>query len=96
VAALADLDTVSGSGLGVAANGVPMALFSDGGEVRAVQATCPHRGGELAGGLARAGRVICPLHAWQFRLADGCNLDGGPGLTTYPARIEAGRILVQA
>ena len=41
------------------------------GELFATQADCPHRGGPLADGLVGAGRVICPLHAFQFDLRTG-------------------------
>lgn len=41
------------------------------GEVRAVQATCPHRGGPLADGMIGRGQVVCPLHAFKFDLTGG-------------------------
>jgi nitrite reductase (NADH) small subunit len=41
------------------------------GEVFAVQARCPHRGGPLADGLVGGGRVLCPLHGHAFELATG-------------------------
>jgi nitrite reductase (NADH) small subunit len=41
------------------------------GELFATQAECPHRGGPLADGLVGAGRLICPLHAFQFDLRTG-------------------------
>jgi nitrite reductase (NADH) small subunit len=41
------------------------------GELFATQADCPHRGGPLADGIVGAGRVICPLHAFQFDLRTG-------------------------
>ncbi len=96
VAALADLEAQAGSGMAVRAGEISLTLFLDGDRVHAVQSACPHRGGDLAGGLVHAGCVVCPLHAWQFRLQDGANVDGGPGLDTYPVRVEGGRILVQA
>jgi len=41
------------------------------GEVRAVQATCPHRGGPLADGIIGSDQVVCPLHGFKFDLACG-------------------------
>ena len=41
------------------------------GEVRAVQATCPHRGGPLADGIIGSDQVVCPLHGFKFHLVGG-------------------------
>lgn len=41
------------------------------GELRAVQATCPHRGGPLADGIVGGDQVVCPLHGLKFDLANG-------------------------
>jgi nitrite reductase (NADH) small subunit len=41
------------------------------GEVYAVGAECPHRGGPLADGLVGNGSVICPLHGFAFDLRTG-------------------------
>ncbi|MDQ4104405.1 MAG: Rieske 2Fe-2S domain-containing protein, partial [Actinomycetota bacterium] len=41
------------------------------GEMRAVAARCPDRGGPLADGLVDGEQVICPLHHHTFRLVDG-------------------------
>ena len=65
------------------------------GEVYAVQAECPHRGGPLADGLVGGSTLICPLHSWKFDLASGRALMGECGLKTYPARIDgSGQIVV--
>lgn len=93
MASLPDLNA-AGS-LAVRVNDVAMALFVQGDEVYAVEDSCPHQGGELAGALVFDGIVTCPLHAWQFRLADGANVDDGPGLRTFPVRVEDDRISVQ-
>ena len=41
------------------------------GEVHAIEATCPHRGGPLADGLVGDHSVICPLHGFVFDLRTG-------------------------
>jgi nitrite reductase [NAD(P)H] small subunit len=92
VAAVADVKDQFG--LGVRVDGLAIALFRDGDAVYATEGSCPHRGGILSDGIVRDGTVICPLHAWQFRLADGSHTDDGPGIRTYPVRIACGRILV--
>jgi nitrite reductase (NADH) small subunit len=60
------------------------------GDVFAVQALCPHKGGPLADGLVGGTTLICPLHGWKFDLAsDSC------GLRTFPVRVdEASQIVL--
>jgi nitrite reductase (NADH) small subunit len=41
------------------------------GDVLAVSAACPHRGGPLADGLVGGHSVICPLHGFLFDLRTG-------------------------
>lgn len=67
-----------------------------GGELFATQAECPHRGGPLADGLVGGGRVVCPLHGFQFdlRTGDAVN-DRCEMLTTYRVSETAdGRIVL--
>ncbi len=66
------------------------------GEVLAVQARCPHRGGPLADGLVGSGTVVCPLHAHRFDLRTGEPVGRAcAGLTTYPIELTPeGRLLL--
>jgi nitrite reductase (NADH) small subunit len=64
------------------------------GEVFATQAECPHRGGPLADGLVGGTTLICPLHERSYDLRTGAGIGNEECLTVYPARAEAGRILV--
>jgi nitrite reductase (NADH) small subunit len=74
----------SGEGRTFIARGNRVTVFrSRGGEVFAVQATCPHRGGPLADGVIGAAKLVCPLHSWTFDLRSGNPLVGESGLTTY-------------
>jgi nitrite reductase [NAD(P)H] small subunit len=66
------------------------------GELRAVDAVCPHSGGPLADGQFDAKKVICPLHSYFFSLADGTCLNGDYAVRTYPVREEDGKIVVDA
>lgn len=93
VAALAEMDDETG--LLVRVSDESIALFLVDTTVCAVEDFCPHQGSPVSGGLTRDGIVTCPLHAWQFRLSDGENVDGGPGLRTYPARVRGDRIEVK-
>lgn len=67
------------------------------GDLFAVQASCPHRGGPLADGLIGAGRVVCPLHGYAFQLATGEALrEGCDALRTYPVSLTPdGELVVE-
>lgn len=63
--------------------------------VFALDNSCPHKGGPLAEGIVHGRSVTCPLHNWVFSLETGeaQGTDAG-AVTTYPVRVENGRILV--
>ncbi|MEO8177229.1 MAG: Rieske 2Fe-2S domain-containing protein [Deltaproteobacteria bacterium] len=66
------------------------------GQVLAVQADCPHRGGPLADGLVGGNTLICPLHSWKFDLESGKAETGDCSLETYATRLNrAGQIVVE-
>ena len=77
-------------------NGERIAVFrTRTGQVYAVQAECPHRGGPLADGLVGGSTLICPLHSWKFDLSTGAALMGSCGLKIYPVHIDSqSRILI--
>jgi nitrite reductase (NADH) small subunit len=62
------------------------------GAVFALEARCPHLGGPLADGLIGAGVVVCPLHGWRFRLADGTGIDNDLAARSYPVEVRDGCI----
>jgi nitrite reductase (NADH) small subunit len=65
------------------------------GEVFAVQAECPHRGGPLADGLVGGSTLVCPLHSWKFDLSTGQAANGECGLKTYAARLSrSGQVII--
>ena len=74
-----------------------VALFRTGeNEVFAASDRCPHKGGPLSEGIVYGRAVTCPLHNWVFDLNTG-QAQGEEGvISTYPARVEAGRILIDA
>jgi nitrite reductase (NADH) small subunit len=85
-----------GEGRSFLAEGEKIAVFcARNGQVFAVQAECPHKGGPLADGLLGGTTLICPLHAWKFDLTTGNPLMGDCALKTYPVRVdETGQIVV--
>jgi nitrite reductase (NADH) small subunit len=66
------------------------------GELRALDAVCPHSGGPLADGQFDTWKVICPLHNYVFSLADGSCGNGEYVSRAYPVREEGGQIIVDA
>lgn len=85
-----------GEGRNFQVGALRVAVFhTRGGDVYAVQAECPHRGGPLANGLVGGSTLICPLHSWKFNLVNGQALMGDCGLKTYVVRVsESGQILM--
>ena len=59
-----------------------------GGEVRATQPWCPHRGGPLSDGLVGDGRIVCPLHNRSYCLSTGEGDVADEPIATFPARVE--------
>jgi len=66
-------------------------------EVFALDNACPHKQGPLAEGIVHGKAVTCPLHNWVFSLETGMAQGADEGqVATYPARVEDGRILLDA
>lgn len=79
------------------AGGVSLALYRVDGTVYATQGLCTHAGVSLAGGEIVEGYIECPAHYGLFEIATG-RAQGGPvcrDLTTYPVRVEDGRVFVE-
>lgn len=81
----------------VTIDGVAVALVDVGGQMRAFDDTCTHRGCSLAEGMVDATSVTCRCHRGRFDLASGVPLDGPP---TEPIRIrvvrrDGDRVLVE-
>ena len=58
--------------------GPVLLLRGEDGSLRAVANSCRHRGARLATGAAACRRLVCPYHAWTYRM-DG-RLAGAPGM----------------
>ena len=96
--ALADAALGEGEMRAVDVDGVAIVIARSGGEVYALSDTCVHRGGSLADGELVGECVRCPLHASEFRLADG-SVEQGPAAYPQPAletRVRDGSIEVRA
>lgn len=75
-----------------------VAVFRTGAdEVFALDNACPHKNGPLAEGIVHGKAVTCPLHNWVISLETGMVQGPDEGqVTTYPARVEKSRILLDA
>ena len=64
------------------------------GELKAVSAVCPHRGGPIADGQIDNAVVLCPLHLNAFSLDTGCSTTFDAPLHTYSVTADADNELV--
>lgn len=72
-----------------------IALFNLEGRFYALNDFCPHRGASLAEGFLEGGRVLCPLHLFDFDLATGaCGNMPHLQACTYPVKVEGDDIYV--
>ncbi len=82
-------EVAPGSALQVEAAGQEIALFNVGGEIFAIDNTCPHSGGPLAEGDIQSDRVTCPWHGSIFNIMTGEAI-GPPAMenvATYGVRV---------
>jgi nitrite reductase/ring-hydroxylating ferredoxin subunit len=83
-----------GSGLAFEVGSRRVALFRHDGRLHAIDDQCPHQGASLGMGIALAGEVTCPWHAWHFDLSSGCNTDGlSARVEVFPLRVGPGGTL---
>lgn len=75
-----------------------IAVFrTDTDTVFATSNVCPHKQGPLNEGIVHGNKVTCPLHNWVFDLETGQAQGADDGsIETYPAKVEAGRVLIDA
>jgi len=85
-----------GEGRTFAVDGRQIAVFRprSGGNLRALDAVCPHAGGPLADAQIDDMKIVCPLHGYTFSLSDGACLNGDLTVRAYPVREEDGEIVV--
>jgi nitrite reductase (NADH) small subunit len=78
-----------------AVGGTKIALCNAGGEIHAIEGTCPHRGGPLGQGALHDKMLVCPWHAWEFDCTTGQN-DYDPEVRQrkFAVRVEEDEILV--
>jgi nitrite reductase (NADH) small subunit len=94
VARLADLTVGIGQRVNVA--GAEIALFKQkDGSVKAIENSCPHKGGPLSEGIVSGEHVFCPLHDWKINVSDGQVQAPDVGcVKTYTVEIEDESVFV--
>lgn len=71
-----------------------IAVYNVDGEYYAIEDTCTHDGGDLAGGELHGFEVECPRHGARFDLRDG-SVTAPPAVVPieiFPVRVEEGMI----
>jgi NAD(P)H-dependent nitrite reductase small subunit len=85
-----------GSGRSLDAGGVRLAVFRAGQDLVALSGICPHSGGALGYGWIDGNEVVCPLHQWRFKLADGrCTTMRGQGVHRFRCELRGEDIWVE-
>ncbi|MGF1926232.1 MAG: Rieske (2Fe-2S) protein [Bacteroidia bacterium] len=69
----------------ITVDGKKICLIKSQGKVFAIQNNCPHAGGVLSDGWCREGKVVCPIHRWEYDLHTGFGSEGqGDYIHIYP------------
>ena len=85
-----------GEGRAFVAGGTQVAVFRlRDGSLHATQAACPHAGGPLADGQSDVDVLVCPLHQYAYRWADGASTSGAAPIRMFPVREVDGEVVVQ-
>ena len=81
----------------VEAGGQKIAIFDLGGNLCAVENTCPHRGGPLSEGIMAGEEVICPWHGSRFNVKTGAVITppAQQGVKSFPVRIVGDDVEVE-
>ena len=95
--AVCRLDEIQeGRGVSRDAAGLRVAIFRHGGGVVALSGRCPHANGPLGLGWIEEGEVVCPLHQWRFRLADGrCTTVRGNSVHRFRCEVRGEEVWVE-
>jgi nitrite reductase/ring-hydroxylating ferredoxin subunit len=85
-----------GRGRSLDAAGVRVAVFRAGDDIVALYGRCPHSGGSLGLGWVEANEVVCPIHHWRFKLADGrCTTMSGEGVHRFRCELRGEDVWVE-
>jgi nitrite reductase/ring-hydroxylating ferredoxin subunit/uncharacterized membrane protein len=98
VAVMSETDLQDGQPAKADAEGTPVLLVKQAGEIYALSDTCVHAGCSLAGGKVENRTIICPCHGSQYDLRDGRVINGPATMPQpdYDVRVTGGQIEVKA
>lgn len=90
-------ELVPGAHRVVEVEGTVIAVFNLDGRYYAIEDVCTHDGGTLTGGAVEGGEIVCPRHGARFSIRTGEVLapPAYEPISTFPTRIEAGRVQVR-
>jgi 3-phenylpropionate/trans-cinnamate dioxygenase ferredoxin subunit len=93
-----ETDFAPGTWRTVEVAGTMIAVFNLDGDFYAIEDVCTHDGGILTGGAVEGDVIVCPRHGARFSIRTGEVLapPAYEDVSTYPVRIEAGRVQVGA
>ena len=82
--------------IGVVVAGRDIAVYTVGDAVYATDNVCTHGAGSLCEGWLEGFEIECPLHQGRFDVRDGRPLctPATEAIRVYPAKVEAGRVLL--
>jgi nitrite reductase/ring-hydroxylating ferredoxin subunit len=84
-----------GTGNCFTVGGKELALFNVDGAIYAIEDSCLHKGASLATGQLEGKVVTCRAHGWRYDVTTGSTMNvPGYGVSSYPAKIVDGKILV--
>jgi len=70
-------------------NGKKLCLIKNEEQLHVVQNACPHAGGILSGGWCREGKIVCPIHRYEYDLLTGRGAEGqGDYINVYPTELR--------
>lgn len=76
-------------------NGKKLCVIRNEGELHVVQNTCPHAGGILSGGWCKEGKIVCPIHRYEYDLKNGRGAEGqGDYIDIYPIEVRSDGVYI--
>ena len=76
--------------------GQAYAICNSGGEIHALDGSCPCTGGPLGQGAIREGLLVCPWHGWRIDCRTGASAyDSNITVAKFPITISGDDILLE-
>jgi nitrite reductase/ring-hydroxylating ferredoxin subunit len=80
-------------GASVQIGGHWLAVFPLEGDYHVIDNACPHASAPLCDGTVMDGKIVCPLHLWEFDIKSGvCDVGGEWNVQSYASRVVGDRL----